>query len=115
MNQQDQINIIKAHMAGKRVLECPRVIAIDLDGKTSDHNVWREVTKDEYCFDFQGHKYKIKPRELDLFMALPSGVLQALGREDIASTMQAYVGNQPPQQLQPGHVIVKIHYIEPEN
>jgi len=114
MNQQQQIDIIQAHMAGRRVLECPRVIAIDLDGKTSDHNVWCEVTKDEYCFDFQGHKYKIEPRKLDLFMALPSGVLQALGR-DAPVSHTAYIGNEPPRQLQPGHVIVKIHCTEPES
>jgi len=110
MNQQDQINIIKAHMAGKRVLARQRLVN---DGDPDPD--WVALTSGEYTFNFRGCEYKIEPRNVELFMALPSGVLQALGREGIASTMQAYVGNQPPQQLQPGHVIVKIHYIEPEN
>ena len=107
MNQQDQINIIKAHMAGTRVL-----VNTDPAGAGT---TWLPITAAHYAFNFRHEAYKIEPRNIELFMALPSGVLQALGREDIASTMQAYVGNQPPQQLQPGHVIVKIHYIEPEN
>jgi len=107
MNQQDQINIIKAHMAGKRVL----VNTDPAGGGTT----WLPITAAHYAFNFQREVYKIEPRNIELFMALPSGVLQSLGREPACATGAAYIGNQPPDQLQPGHVIVKIHYIEPEN
>ena len=107
MNQQDQINIIKAHMAGKRVM-----VRIKDRPPLED---FVPLVPRHYIFDFQGEEYKIEPRNVELYLCLPSGILQGLGREPACSTNLAYVGNQPPQQLQPGHVIVKIHYIEPEN
>lgn len=107
MNQQQQIDIIQAHMAGKRVLMRPSA------HETSDYD-WVPLCRGDYNFDFKREAYKIEPRKLELFMALPSGVLQALGREPFVSH-NAWVGNEPPHQLQPGHVIVKIHCAEPEN
>ena len=56
MNQQDQINIIKAHMAGKRVLERQR-LANDGDPDPD----WVALTSGEYTFDFRGCEYKIEP------------------------------------------------------
>lgn len=107
MNQQDQIDIIKAHMAGKKVLRR------FLHNGDEPVDTWVELAK-QYHFDFQHCEYKIEPRKLELFMALPSGVFQALGREPSVSH-NAWVGNEPPHQMQPGHVIVKIHCTEPEN
>lgn len=106
MNQQDQIDIIKAHMAGRRVLvNC---------APTGGCPEWVPIIARYYAFNFRHEQYKIEPRKLELFMALPSGVFQALGRESSA-VANVWVGNEPPHQLQPGHVIVKIHCTEPEN
>jgi hypothetical protein len=107
MNQQQQIEIIQAHMAGKRVLMRPSTDATHDGG-------WIPLCRGEYKFDFRTCHYKVESRKLELFMALPSGVFQALGREPVAAS-NVWVGNEPPRQLQPGYVIVKIHCTEPEN
>jgi hypothetical protein len=110
MNQQDQINIIQAHMAGKTILV--RSKTRYAEGANTEGFV--PLIPRNYNFDFQGEEYKIEPRKLELFMSLPSGVLQALGREAGASGF-CTVSNMPPKMLHPGHVIVKIHCIEPES
>jgi hypothetical protein len=102
MNQQQQIDIIQAHMDGKRVMVC-----WDFPVKGD----WVEVAKGEYSFDFRNAQYKIEPRRVELFMSLPSGVLQALGR-DTKCGSPVFVSNQPAA-IPQGHVLVKINYLEP--
>lgn len=104
MNQQQQIDIIQAHMDGKRVM-VREYSQEQFDG------AWCECTKGEYHFDFRNREYKIEPRRVELFMSLPSGVLQALGR-DTKCGSPVYVSNQPVAVLQ-SHVLVKINYLEP--
>lgn len=111
MNEQDQIGIIKAHMAGKRVLEKQR--CSDAGEPEPD---WLPLIRSEYVFDFRHCEYKIEPRKLELFMSLPNGVLQALGRADTyTANPNVWVGNTPPHEIKPGHVVIKIHCTELEN
>jgi hypothetical protein len=104
MNQQQQIDIIQAHMEGKKVME------MHLE---ETHARWVEITKGEYNFDFRNRHYKIEPRRVEAFMSLPSGLLQALGRMSEAEVTAVIVGNTPPAQLRPGYVTVRINYLEP--
>ncbi len=106
MNQQQQIDIIQAHMGGKRVL-----VWISEDGEGGGQ--WTPIIRGEYNFDFRNDKYKIEPRRIELFMGIPSGVLQALGRAEPCHTGFADVSNTLPTQIPAGHVLVKINYLEP--
>lgn len=110
MNQQQQIDIIQAHMDGKRVM-CRR-IASDNQDDIPEYTGWLEVAKGEFRFDFRHWEFKTEPRRIEAFMAIPSGVLQSLGRESYCVTT-ADVGNQPPTKIPQGHVLVKINYLEP--
>ena len=52
------------------------------------------------------------PRRIELFMSVPSGVLQALGRP-ASCTHQVIVSNKAPFLLPNGHFIVPISYLDP--
>lgn len=106
MNQQQQIDIIQAHMDGKRVM-VREYSQEQFDG------AWIECAKGEYTFDFRHREYKIEPRRVELFMGIPSGVLQALGRAEPCHASFINVSNTPPTQIPQGHVLVKINYLEP--
>ena len=103
MNQQQQIDIIQAHMDGKRVMV-----------RDEDLVEWVELSKGEYTFDFRHREYKIEPRRVELFMRLPSGVLRAMAR-DTKCSHEATISNYPGilKQEPPGMVTVQINYLEP--
>lgn len=111
MNQQQQIDIIQAHMDGKRVL-CRRSYTSEGDTIAERVEDWREVARGELRFDFAHWDFKIEPRRVELFMSVPNGVLQAFGREAI-STHQCAVSNKPFRDSPQGHTMVQINYLEP--
>jgi hypothetical protein len=103
MNQQQQIEIIQAHMNGKQVLELRT---------HNSANDWRPLAKGEYCFNFRDYQYKIEPRKLELFMQVPSGVMQAFSYEGKAHH-NVVVSNYAPHELVPGHILVQLTCLEP--
>jgi hypothetical protein len=109
MNQQQQIDIIQAHMDGKRVMKRVQ----NPNGTDAEPELWIELGR-HYAFDFKHDEYKIEPRRVELFMSLPTGVLQAMARENKCSHA-ALVANYPlgPVGAAPGHIVVQINYLEP--
>jgi hypothetical protein len=108
MNMQQQIDIIEAHRAGKRVLFClkPRDLTYE----------WHPLAKGEHTFDFQNCLYKLEPRKIESFMMMPSGILKAISRPPnvgCSASAKVWLGNTAPSEIPDGHVVVKITYLEP--
>jgi hypothetical protein len=112
MNEQQQIEIIQAHMAGKKVM-CQ-----DLSSDTFATLV--EVEKGHHRFNFQRFNYRVEPRNVDCFCYLAQGQIDALLREGPA-TVETKISNgaalklpQPPYYLGgETKLLVKLTFLEP--
>lgn len=110
MNEQQQIEIIQAHMAGKKVM------CRDLAPETLVS--WVEVERGNYCFNFQRFQYRIEPRKVECFCYLAQGQIDALLREGPA-TVETKISNgaalklpQLPSTVET-KLMVKLTFLEP--
>ena len=78
MNEQQQIEIIQAHMAGKKVM-CK-----DLHPEGSSD--WVEVGKGYYNFNFQRYEYCVDSRKVECFCYLAQGQIRS---EEHTSELQS--------------------------
>jgi len=103
MNRQQQIDIITAHMAGKQIMV-----------RHPNHTDWTPLVHNtEYRFDFQYLDYKIEPRKVELFIAIPPDVLEALVNGEQRDVTTASVCSGPVHRN--GWTTVRAIFIEPNN
>jgi hypothetical protein len=109
MNDHEQIEIIQAHMAGKKVLCC------DWQPDAPSHQ-WLEVAKGTYHFNFQRYQYRIEPRKVECFCYLAQGQIDALLRDKPAS-VETVIGNGAAlaldHELPTPKLVVKLTFLEP--
>jgi hypothetical protein len=113
MNEQQQIEIIQAHMAGKKVLETNAGGWVThVDGVSQPQPVWQEITKGPYAFDFKNKQYRIELHKVECFIAISDAMVIQLLTMHGPMSGHVEVSNHPFTPSD-GRKLVKITFVEP--
>ena len=107
MNEQQQIEIIQAHMAGKDVQVQPRN-----DSGIALENDWHGLAKGQHAFDFHNNWYRVRARRIECFVAIREAMVTQLLTMHGPFSGHVEISNHP---FTPGddRKLIKISFTEP--